>query len=333
MLQSHRHPSRSLAAWPRLRNVACLILVVATGAGGCARADDSSGSAEFIPQVTIPPPRQEYGVNVEQIYYSQYRLIAKATRALATQRPGITDLYFVGFAGDAEQDVFLREIRSVRQLFDDRFDTRGRSLNLVNNRATAGSEPLASTHNLLAALDQVSARMDTDEDVLFLYLTSHGTRGMLAVDFPPLHLNHLSAESLRKMLDQAQIKWRVIVISACYSGSFIQPLKTDTSLIITAARSDRVSFGCSNENDFTYFGRAYFNEALRHTYSFIDAEAEAVQTIAKWESAEDLKPSYPQIHIGSKIRPKLAEIETRLRRLHPAPAPTPGAKPAPLSAR
>jgi hypothetical protein len=320
-----------MAAWPRLRNVACLILVVATGAGGCARADESRDAVELIPQVTVPPPRQEYGVNVEQVYYSQYRLIAKATRALAAERPGVTDLYFIGFAGDAQQDVFLREIRSVRELFEDRFDTRGRSLTLVNNRATVASEPLASSHNLLAALDQVSARMDLDEDVLFLYLTSHGTRGMLAVDFPPLRLNHLSAESLRKMLDQAQIKWRVIVISACYSGSFIQPLKTDTSLIITAARGDRVSFGCSNENDFTYFGRAYFNEALRHTYSFIDAEAEAAQTISKWETAEDLKPSLPQVHIGSKIRPKLAEIETRLRRLHAAPAPA--AKSAPLSAR
>jgi hypothetical protein len=335
MLQSCRHQSRTRTVWSRLRNAACLIVVVATVAGGCAQADEDRGKGAFIPQVTVPPPLREHDVNVEQVYYAQYRLIAKAIRALDTQRPGVPDLYFVGFAGDAQQDVFLREIRSVRRLFDARFDTRGRSITLVNNRATVASEPLASTHNLLAALDQVAARMDRDEDVLFLYLTSHGTRGTLAVDFPPLHLNPLTAGNLRKMLDLARIKWRVIVISACHSGSFIRPLMTDTSLIITAARSDRASFGCSNENDFTYFGRAYFDEALRRTYSFIDAEATAARTISKWETADRLTPSLPQIRVGAKIRPKLAEIERRLRlrRLHTAPAPPPMAKPAPLSAQ
>ncbi len=334
MLHARRHPSRNRTAWTRFRNAACLILVVAASAAGCAHADeDQSTAAEIVPRVTVPPPRADDVVNVEQVYYAQYRLIAQQIRALAPERPGIPDLYFVGFAGDAQQDVFMREIHSVHRLFDDRFDTRGRSLTLINNRATVTSTPLASTHNLLAALDQVAARMDPDEDVLFLYLTSHGSRGVLAVDFPPLQLNPLTAETLREMLDQARIKWRVIVISACYSGSFIRPLETDTSLIITAARSDRPSFGCSNENKFTYFGRAYFDEALRHTYSFIDAEATAVRTISKWETAENLRPSMPQIYVGAKIGPKLAEIETRLRRLHAAPPPTPMAKPIPMSER
>jgi hypothetical protein len=180
------------------------------------------------------------------------------------------------------------------------------------------AEPLASTHNLLAALAQVSARMDPEEDVLFLYLTTHGTPGVLAVEFPPLQLNSLTVWNLKKMLDDAGIKWRVIVISACYSGSFIRPLQTETSLIVTASRADRVSFGCSHENDFTYFGRAYFNEALRRTYSFVDAHADASKRVGQWESTEELKPSLPQIHVGAAIRPKLAEIEARLRKLNGA---------------
>lgn len=323
MLPSSRHLGRNTASPRRARNLAFLVLMAAVGMGGCARAEDNRGSAGLVPQLTVPAPPKDQGLDVEQVYYSQFRLIAKATRALEDQRPGVTDLYFVGFAGDAHQDVFLREIRSVRTLFDDRFDTRGRSIALINNRATVAREPLASAHNLLAALDQVSARMDPDEDVLFLYLTSHGTPGVLDVKFDPLHLNDLTAVSLRKMLDETGIKWRVIVISACYSGSFIAPLKTENSLIVTAARADRVSFGCSHENDFTYFGRAYFDEALRRTYSFIDAHAEASKTVDRWETAEELKPSLPQIHIGAAIRPKLAEIEQHLRRVNGTPVPPP----------
>jgi len=183
--------------------------------------------------------------------------------------------------------------------------------------ATVGTMPLASTHNLLAALDQVALRMDKDEDVLFLFLTSHGTPGVLAVSFDPLQLNDLTVRSLRSMLDRSGIKWRVIVISACYSGSFIEPLKNET-MIVTAARHDRASFGCANENEFTYFGRAYFDQALRKTYSFTSAFETARTTVGKWEKDEDLKPSLPQIYIGPAIRPKLAEVEERLRDLIPA---------------
>ena len=322
-----RHLGRSAASAGRVRNLACIVLLVVAGAGGCADTKDDGERRAFVPKVTAPIPASASadlpGLNVEQVYYAQFRLMSRATRALAEQRPGVADLYFVGFAGDAHQDVFLREIRSVRTLFDERFDTRGRSITLVNNRATAAAEPLASTHNLLAALHQVGARMDPDEDVLFLYLTSHGIPGVLEVQFEPLQLNDLTAAALRKMLDDTGIKWRVIVVSACYSGSFIAPLKTDTSLIVTAARADRVSFGCSHENDFTYFGRAYFDEALRQTYSFVEAHDAASKTVGRWETDENLKPSLPQIHVGAAIRPKLEEVEQRLRKINGTPVQQP----------
>ena len=125
-------------------------------------------------------------------------------------------------------------------------------------------------------------------------------------------LDGLSAETLRQLLDESRIKWRVIAISACYSGSFVETLKSPNTLIMTASRRDRTSFGCGNENDFTYFGEAYFSQALQKTHSFIDAFDLAKAAIAERESKEQLTPSEPQIFIGDAIRPKLAEIEARL---------------------
>lgn len=315
---SHHRASHRAGQGGRLRfgAIVCAALLATTLAGGCARADggpaaDSGKTVRMVPTVTPPPV--EGAINVEKVYYAQFRLLREATHDLAAQRPGVTDLYFIGFAGDATQDVFLREIGSVRKLFDARFDTRGRSVVLVNNPATVETKPLASTHNLLAALDQVALRMDKKEDVLFLFLTSHGTPGVLSVDYGPLQLNDLTALNLRSLLDRSGIKWRVIVVSACYSGSFIESLKNDDTMIVTAARHDRTSFGCTNENEFTYFGRAYFDQALRKTTSFADAFETARATVGKWEKKEDLKPSLPQIYVGPAIRPKLAEIEARLR--------------------
>jgi hypothetical protein len=111
------------------------------------------------------------------------------------------------------------------------------------------------------------------------------------------------------MLKESGIRWKVVVVSACYSGGFIDPLKDAQTLIITAARHDRTSFGCADENDFTYFGRAYFKESLPQSASFGDAFNQAKKLVEKWESddmkgnpkSEETKHSEPQIYIGKKI--------------------------------
>ncbi|HEX6839901.1 MAG TPA: hypothetical protein VF113_00165, partial [Stellaceae bacterium] len=51
-------------------------------------------------------------VDTEQTYYAQPRLLDEALAALKPERRGVTDLYFLGFAGTATQDVFLKEARS-----------------------------------------------------------------------------------------------------------------------------------------------------------------------------------------------------------------------------
>jgi hypothetical protein len=255
-------------------------------------------------------------LDVERTYYDQSHIFDRSFDALEPNRPGVVDLYFVGFGSYAHQDVFLREVRSVRELFDERFDTAGRSLALINNQATVEDLPLASVTNLWWALSELPKVMDAEEDVTFLFLTSHGSEDFrLSVDFWPLGLNDLSAEELDSLLDDAGIKWRVIVVSACYSGGFIDALKDDNSLIMTASRSDRTSFGCDHKRDYTYFGEAYFDQQLRSEISFIEAFHKAANAIAARELAEGLTASEPQIHVGAEIEAKLEVLENRLRGL------------------
>lgn len=252
-------------------------------------------------------------INVERAFYAQRTMLDEALAKIAPGRPDLADLYFVGFAGYGRQDVFMKEVKTAATLFDQRFDTAGRSLALINNRATIDDVPLANVSNLRLSLNGLAGRMNRDEDILFLFLTSHGSPGQLSTQFWPLQHNTLTPEDLRAALDDAGIRWRVIVVSACYSGSFIEALQTDETLVMTAARKDLTSFGCSNEAEFTYFGRALFNEALRETHSFVDAFGTASAAIAERETAEELTPSEPQIYIGATIRAKLAELEDRLR--------------------
>lgn len=253
-------------------------------------------------------------VNVEQTFYAQPAMLRQALDRLAPQRAGVVDLYFVGFAAYSDQDVFLKETHYVRTLFDRRLDTAGRSLLLSNHPGTLRDLPIASASNLDHVLERLAQIMDPHEDVLFLFLTSHGDRNLLAVDFWPLDLNDLQANHLRDALRRAGIKWKVIVISACHSGSFIDELQDSNTLIMTAARGDRKSFGCSAESDFTYFSKALFADALARGATIRAAFDQAKAIVERRERAEKLEPSLPQIHSTPAIEAKLNEFEHRLGR-------------------
>ena len=266
--------------------------------------------------------RANYDLSNEDLFYSQQKLLDRELSALQPERKGVTDIFFIGMAGYADQDVFMKEVDSVARLFRERFDADGHIIRLVNNNKTLASLPIASASSLKAALNRVAQVMNKDEDVLFLFLTSHGSAShQLTIELSPLNLNQLDPLYLRKLLDDSGIKNRVVVVSACYSGGFINALKDEHTLVISAAASNKTSFGCSNENEWTYFDDAYFNQALRKTHSFVEAFNLAKPQIAAREKQEKFDPSNPQIALGTAMRDKLTALEHQLATPHQATSP------------
>ncbi|MES2069954.1 MAG: C13 family peptidase [Pseudomonadota bacterium] len=261
-------------------------------------------------------------LQTEDIFYLQPQILQRQLAALSAQPApsapsapagaGI-QLYFVGVAGYAAQDVFMKEVHYVRRLFDRRFSTAGHSLMLINNPKTVSESPIASVSSLQQALNRIGQVMDKRKDVLFLYLSSHGSHDhRFSLEFGGMQFNELYPQRLRQILDASGIRHRVIVISACYSGGFIDALKSDDSLVITAAAADKTSFGCSNEADFTYFGKAYFEEALQQTDSFIAAFDLARPAISARESRQGFENSDPRIFVGANIAQRLQEFQRQL---------------------
>ncbi len=239
-------------------------------------------------------------------------LLAHQLAALAPQRPGKVDMYALTFAPYGDE-VFRRESQMVADVMSARFGTAGRTLQLVNHFQTAKSLPWATTLNLRRAIRSVARTMDKDEDVLFIYLTSHGAReGQLAANFWPFELTELTPDMLRKWLDEAGIRNRVIAVSACFSGSWIPALKGDSTMVLTAADADHTSYGCGYKSELTFFGRAMFDEQLRsQTRSFERAHAAAREIIRKREieAGKDDGYSNPQISAGPAIRAKLEAFQ------------------------
>ena len=232
--------------------------------------------------------------NVEAALHHQRDALDRALAALAPSDPQAISMYLLAVAGDGSQEVFRREVEYVRAQFDRDFGTRNRSVALVNSRSTAASAPMATVTGIRAALETIAARMNRDKDILFLFLTSHGSQEHeLSLHLEGMTLRGLAAQELGELLRQSGIRWKVIVVSACYGGGFIDQVKDERTLVIAAARRDRQSFGCADENEFTYFGRAFFKEALPAAGSFQDAFARAQALVTQWESAERKSAARP----------------------------------------
>ena len=236
-------------------------------------------------------------------------LLDRDIAALAPQRPGRADLFVVGLAGDGTEAVFRNEVLYLRDLAGRRMDADGRVLLLANHADAPPQRPLprASLANLRAALAGVGAAMDRDEDLLLLYLTTHGTEDHeLLLRRPGAEDDLLDAGQIRSALDEAGIRHRVIAISACYSGGLIRDLKDPDTLVLTAAREDRTSFGCGNDSAATFFGRAWLVDGLNASVDFSAAFQRARLGIAQREQAEQLRPSRPQMARGERIESRLA---------------------------
>jgi hypothetical protein len=282
------------------------------------------------PSTATPPPDDaeapalpwndwpEQGPTPEQVLYTQPELLKAALGKLGTRVPGKPNLYLLAFAGDGSEDVFRNEAEYAARLFTQRFGPTAHVLVLENHPDSLARRPLATWSNLESALDGLARRMDPRQDILLLYLTTHGSEDhTLLVDMDPLPLDQIGAQDLGDILAVRPFKWKVVVVNACYSGGFIQPLKSDGTLVLTAARADRSSFGCGSDSEVTYFGRAWLVDALNRTPDFIAAFAQARDEIARWEQQDRLPPSEPQMAAGKGIADKLAQWR---RGLTPGPA-------------
>ena len=265
------------------------------------------------PDAPAAPSRSAPG-SAERLMYLQPDLVDAAVARMRPGVPGQVDAYLLGFGGDAGEDVFRNEVEYAERLFAQRFGLAGRTLTLLNHPETTQETPLASRSNLERALKGMAAKMNADEDLLILFLTSHGSADhQLYVALDPLPLDAITPVMLREALDAAQISWRVVVVSACYSGGFVETLATPMSLVLTAASADRTSFGCGSDSSITYFGQAFLVEALNQTTSLVGAFEIAREAIAQRERDEDFKASEPQMAMGALIGSRLASWQKGLQ--------------------
>jgi hypothetical protein len=255
----------------------------------------------------------------QALFEKQQALWEKQTLALLPEREKTLDVYALIFAPYAREEVFQRESAMVADVLRRRFDADGRLLLLLNNPKTGETLPWATPENLGRGIDALARRMDRENDVLIVYMTSHGAKSAsLSANNWPLNVPSVSAAMLREMLDASGVRNRIVIISACYAGSWIPALAGDSTLVMTASDSENTSYGCGNFSELTFFGRALFDEQLRRTHS-LQAAFDQARIDIKQREQETGKQDYsnPQISVGVNIAPVLDALEKRLDGLDP----------------
>lgn len=266
------------------------------------------------------------GPTPEQALYAQPQLLGDALAKLTPRVPGKPNLYAIAFAGDGSEDVFRNEVEYMARAFPARLGASTHVLVLENNPASLATRPLATWSNLEDALDGLAKVMHPD-DILMLYIATHGSEDhQLLVDMDPLPLDQIDANDLAGILKEHAFNWKVVVVNACYSGGFIPPLHAPGTLVLTAARSDRSSFGCGSESDLTYFGHAWLVDGLNRSDDFVTAFNLAKTEIAGWEQQDKLTPSEPQMDAGSGIAAQLAAWRKGMQRGPAVPFALPAAR-------
>ena len=256
---------------------------------------------QYDETATNPYPQ----VDVEALYTSQPDLMAKQISALAPQTPGKPETYALLLGGTANQSVFRSEVEKIDTILAAR-NGANHSLRLVNDEHDALAYPLANRANLEAGLSALAKTMGP-EDTAFLYLTSHGCQKFLSLSFYQADTSNLTPGDFAAILKRSNLGPAVIVIGACHAGTFIPALQAPDRIIITAARADRTSFGCSDGREWTEFGKSFFDLALRTEPDPRKAFEIARKDVQVKEFWAWRRASLPQMVVGDVIAARLDE--------------------------
>jgi peptidase C13-like protein len=244
----------------------------------------------------------------------EHRKLTRALAGLAPQRRGTIDAYVIAVALDSDP-VFGREARQAGAVLGRRYGAAGRTIVLAGTDGSGPSLlPRGTPASFALALARVAELADGQEDALIVYATAHGAPFGLYYHDGDSGYGAISPNRLRGMLDQLGLSNRLLILSACYSGVFVPALRSANGAIVTAAAADRASFGCVAENDWTFFGDAMINQALRKPQPLAAAFAEADGLVGRWESELNVRPSQPQFSAGPLAARWLDALEARMPR-------------------
>ena len=134
-----------------------------------------------------------------------------------------------------------------------------------------------------------------------VYFSSHGSPQGVVLNgqiLPPALMDEMISSACGE-------RPTIVVISACFSGVFVPQMASANRMILTAARPDRSSFGCSESDKYPYFDTCML-KVLPTAHDFVAVSSAVQACVAEKEQETGMHPaSEPQVYIGAGLRPIL----------------------------
>jgi len=198
--------------------------------------------------------------------------------------------------GDDKLNVFDNARKALKGAFLQRGLAPGNIKELSMNpiERNRGSLP-SSVRNFAGALRDL---LIGDHDACLIHMTSHGSPQGFYMRNAPL----ITPKILDSILDvSCGARPTVVLVSACYSGVFVgNTMLKPNRIILTAARGDRTSFGCSAENQYTYWD-ACLLDSLPKADTWKTLYGSIQQCVQTKESLGHFRPSLPQAYFGEEV--------------------------------
>lgn len=138
-----------------------------------------------------------------------------------------------------------------------------------------------------------------------LYFTSHGAPDAMVFGQAPRMTPDMMANLVRA---SCGARPTVVIVSACYSGIFVNALAAPNRMVLTAASRDRPSFGCGADEIYPWFDGCVL-ESLPVANDFLALAAGARACVARKEAEHKVGlPSQPQLFVGAEMQMRLPTL-------------------------
>ena len=199
----------------------------------------------------------------------------------------------------ATGDDSITAFDSARKVVKGQFLARGMQPGNLIELSRKSSEQVGGVRaTTVAGIEQAMGDLSVaDGDACILFITSHGSRQAWYIRGS----NGLSPDKLDQILSAScGSRPTVALVSACYSGIFIDSLARPNRVVLTAASPVNTSFGCSPEATYTYWDGCLITHFPQAT-TWEDLYAKVTGCIEGKEASARVTPSRPQAHFGAEV--------------------------------
>ena len=246
-------------------------------AAGCATAPEPA------PAPVAPPPPPPAPV-------------AEAPAPLPPPR-----LIFAGFALHSQAKAFRNDVLAAEKLAR-QMDPNALILKLANPARDQPSDwPQATLENFELVMTKM-AEVARPQDRVMLLISTHSNPGTLNINIAGKNAAPITARGLSDALAPLAKTPTLVVLSACYSGAFLEPLRAPNRVVLTATDVHKASFKCQYPGEYTFFADALFNQAGAEQLSITDWMGAAQKSIQAQEKRKRLASSAPKMFVGEEAK-------------------------------